>query len=259
LFVCGRNEAHVSQADSTVARVTTGGSSSLVSSATVAAPDAAQSDDALVARVRQHDERAFEMLMRRYNRRLFRIARSILRNEDAAEDAVQEAYIRAYGSLDRYEPTGRFGAWIARVVINEALMLRRGARADTLSLDALDELAWAHSASLSRGPANLDPLDNVQARQLLELAIDALPEAFRTVFVLRVVEQLSVTETADYLALNESTVKTRMHRAQRALHLHLSRRLRRERLSVFEFGGTRCDRIVSRVLTRCRMRLCHPP
>jgi RNA polymerase sigma-70 factor, ECF subfamily len=216
------------------------------------------SDDVLVERIRQHDEQAFAALMRRYNRRLFRIARSILRNDDTAQDAVQEAYIRAYSNLDRYEPTGRFGAWIARIVVNEALMLRRAAPAETLSLDSLDEAAW-HAVSLDRGSSASNPVDNVQARQLLELAIDALPEAFRTVFVLRVVEQLSVTETADCLSLNESTVKTRMHRAQRALHRHLSRRLRRERLSIFEFGGVRCDRIVCSVLARCRMKGSHPP
>ena len=225
----------------------------------VAGNDAMLTDDTLVARVRRADERAFEVLIRRYNRRLFRIARSILRNDDAAEDAVQQGYIRAYANLHRYEPSGRFGAWLAKLVVNEALMLKRGARADTLSLDTLDEVAWSHASSLRRSIGDADPLDNVQARQLLELAIDALPEVFRTVFVLRIVEQLSVAETAEYLDINEATVKTRMHRAQRALHTQLSRRLRSERLSIFEFGGERCDRIVRGVLERCATLACHPP
>jgi RNA polymerase sigma-70 factor (ECF subfamily) len=217
--------------------------------------DAYQSltDDELVERVRCTDDLAFEVLMRRYNRRLFRIARSIVRRDDMAEDAVQEAYIRAFTHLDRYVPTGRFGAWLSKLAVNEALMLKRGAR--TRSLDQA-ELPPAEVSPPAMSAS--DPLENVQARQLLELAIDALPEVFRTVFMLRVVEQLSIAEVADCLSLNESTVKTRMHRAQRALHAHLTDRLHRERLSVFEFDGERCDRIVASVLARC-MPLTHPP
>jgi RNA polymerase sigma-70 factor, ECF subfamily len=217
------------------------------------------SDDLLVARVRQSDEHAFEALMRRYNRRLFRVARSILRHDDLAQDAMQEAYIRAFTNLNRYEPAGRFGSWLCRITVNEALTLRRGRRSDTLSLDVLDEGSWIHAASLTERRLDTDPSEQLQARQLLELAIDALPETFRTVFVLRVVEQLSIAETADYLSLNETTVKTRLHRAQRALHAHLSRRLRREHLSIFEFGGERCDRIVRTVLRRCARLALHPP
>jgi RNA polymerase sigma-70 factor, ECF subfamily len=209
------------------------------------------SDDELVELVRRSDASAFEILMRRYNRRLFRIARSILRNDDMAEDAVQEAYIKAFTHLDRYVPAGRFGSWLGKVAVNEALMLKRGARtrADALPLDSLSERELAHSDWFVLRAA--DPIDNIQARQLLELAIDALPETFRTVFMLRVVEQLSISEVAECLSLNESTVKTRMHRAQRALHGHLAQLLDRERLSVFEFEGARCDRIVSLVLARC--------
>jgi RNA polymerase sigma-70 factor (ECF subfamily) len=209
------------------------------------------SDDQLVERVRRNDDLAFEVLMRRYNRRLFRIARSIVRRDDMAEDVVQEAYIRAFMNLDRYVPGGRFGGWLSKLAVNEALMLKRGAgtRADAVPLESVDE---------PRVTADSDPLEDVQARQLLELAIDALPEVFRTVFMLRVVEQLSIAEVAECLSLNESTVKTRMHRAQRALHAHLSDRLHRERLSVFEFDGARCDRIVHTILARC-MPVTHPP
>jgi RNA polymerase sigma-70 factor (ECF subfamily) len=216
------------------------------------------SDDELVDRVRRSDALAFEALMRRYNRRLFRIARSVLRNDAMAEDAVQEAYIKAFTQLDRYEPSGRFGPWLGKVTVNEALMLKRGARTriDALSLDSVGEAELRRADSMWRSPA-ADPVDSIQARQLLELAIDALPDAFRTVFMLRVVEQLSISEVAEYLSLNESTVKTRLHRAQRALHSHLAERLDRERLSVFEFDGARCDRIVDAVLIRCFPS--HPP
>jgi RNA polymerase sigma-70 factor (ECF subfamily) len=217
------------------------------------------SDDDLIARARRHDEQAFEVLMRRYNRRLFRIARSILRSDEMAEDAVQETYIQVFTKLDRYQAMGRFGSWISKVAVNEALMLKRGARADTLSLDALDERTWSHSESLTQDAPDADPLDSVHTRKLIELAVDALPEAFRTVFVLRVVENMSISETAECLSLNESTVKTRLHRACRALHAQLSRRLRRERLNIFEFDGVRCDRIVCAVLTRYFSSATHPP
>ena len=209
-------------------------------------------DHALVVLVLQNEERAFETLMRRYNRRLFRVARSVLRDESAAEDAVQEAYIRAFTHLDRYQPTGSFGAWLTRIALNEALMLRRRTRTDTVSLEDIDESVLV-ARGVSLEPAvPTDGIDSAHARRLLEQAIDALPETFRTVFVLRVVEQLSINETAACLDLNSATVKTRLHRAQRRLRTDLSRRLHREQLNVFQFDGARCDRIVAAVLTRAR-------
>lgn len=203
----------------------------------------------LVERARGHDARACEALMRRYNRRLFRIARSILRDAAAAEDAVQEAHLRAFGNLDRYEPTGKFGAWLARLAFNEALMIRRRARPDMLSPDQLDQSVLQHAATVLSAQSGDQP-DATQIRQLLEQAVDALPEVFRTVFVLRVVEQLSGVETAACLGLNETTVRTRLFRAQQRLRADVSRRVRDERADVFEFDQARCDRIVSRVLER---------
>ena len=216
-------------------------------------PFADLTDHALVELAQRHEERAFEALMRRYNRRLFRVARSVLRDESAAEDAVQEAYISAFTHLDRYQPTGKFGAWLTRIALNEALMLRRRIRTDTVSLDAMDEATLCGARSSATDPtSSTDGADALNARQLLEQAIDALPAAFRTVFVLRMVEQLSISETAACLSLNTSTVKTRLFRAQRRLRAELSRRLKREQLSVFEFDGQRCDRIVAVVFARLR-------
>jgi len=213
-----------------------------VKRATEAAPALGDLPDLLlVERARGKDTRAFEALMRRYNRRLFRIARSILRDNDAADDAVQEAHIRAFTNLDRYEPTGKFGAWLARLAFNEALMIRRRNRTDTVPLDQAEFAATATDA---------EQLDAVQTRQLLEQAVDSLPEVFRTVFVLRVVEQLSGVETAACLGINETTVRTRLFRAQQRLRTDLARRLRAERANVFEFDNDRCDRIVARVLER---------
>ncbi len=203
----------------------------------------------LVERARGRDARACEALMRRYNRRLFRIARSILRDAGAAEDAVQEAHLRAFGNLDRYEPTGKFGAWLARLAFNEALMIRRRVRPDMLAPDQLDPSVLQHAAAVLSAPSGEQP-DATQIRLLLEQAVDALPEVFRTVFVLRVVEQLSGVETAACLGLNETTVRTRLFRAQQRLRADVARRVRDERADVFEFDQARCDRIVSRVLER---------
>jgi RNA polymerase sigma-70 factor (ECF subfamily) len=175
----------------------------------------------------------------------------VLGNESAAEDAVQEAYIRAFTNLDRYQPTGAFGAWLTRIAINEALMLRRRIRRDTISLDDLDESALGRvQLSMVDLQAQADSMESISARELLEQAVEALPIPFRTVFILRVVEQMSIDETATCLGINESTVKTRLHRAHRMLRARLARRLRRERLNIFEFAGSRCDRIVERVLLR---------
>jgi RNA polymerase sigma-70 factor, ECF subfamily len=205
----------------------------------------------LIDAARRHEARAFEALMRRYNRRLFRVARSILGDSAAAEDAVQEAYISAFRHLDQYQPVGSFGAWLTRIAINEALMLRRRARRAMLSLEDLDDdLMDNERRSLAEWLATPDSSNAASARQLLEQAIDALPPAFRIVFVLREIEQLSVAETAACLDINRATVKTRLHRAQARLRADISRRLGCERLTLFDFGGDSCDRIVAAVLAR---------
>ena len=198
------------------------------------------------------DARAFEALMRRHNRRLFRAARSILRDADAAEDAVQETYIRAFTHLSSYAPTGSFAAWLTRIAINEALMLRRRLKRPTLSLDEIDVGRGIRCSVLAPdarvcyvrqlGTSEHSPASRTGARP---------PAAdFRIVFVLREVEQLSIAETADCLGLNAATVKTRLHRARARLRAVLTRRLRREQLHLFDFGGERCDRIVAAVHAR---------
>ena len=193
----------------------------------------------LVERTRGRDTRAFETLMRRYNRRLYRIARSILSNNDMAEEAVRAAYIRAFANLDRYEPAGKFGAWLARLAFNEALTLRRhasGAAPATVPAPTAEPAPAADEASASK--------------QQLEDAIDALPEVFRTVLVLRVVEDLSGVEVAVCLGLNETTVRTRLYRAQQRLKVDVARRLRAEPFNIFELSQERCDRIVAQVFSK---------
>jgi len=193
----------------------------------------------LVERTRGRDTRAFETLMRRYNRRLYRIARSVLSNEDTAEEAVRVAYWRAFANLDRYEPAGKFGAWLARLAFNEALGLRRHSPAATPP---------ASGQRTSAAPADSD--GSAAGRQQLEDAIDTLPEVFRTVLVLRIVEDLSGVEVAVCLGLNETTVRTRLYRAQQRLKVDVARRLRAEPFNIFELTPERCDRIVTQVFAK---------
>jgi RNA polymerase sigma-70 factor (ECF subfamily) len=208
-------------------------------------------DERLVELACEHDLAAFEALMRRHNRRLFRVTRCILGDASAAEDAVQETYLRCFTRLASYKPTGRFSSWLTRVALNEALMMRRRNRTDTVSLDDLgDEAVMPAEPTTSEPPTAEQFVEAAHARALLEHAIDALPENFRMVFVLRVVEGLDVRETSECLELNQSTVRTRLFRAQRQLRTDLSRRLQGESSEIFDFGAERCDRVVERVLER---------
>jgi RNA polymerase sigma-70 factor (ECF subfamily) len=196
----------------------------------------------LVERTRGRDTRAFETLMRRYNRRLYRIARSILSNDDMAEEAVRAAFIRAFANLDRYEPAGKFGAWLARLAFNEALTLRRHS-------PVASPLLGAAPLAVDAAPT-AEGADTTSSRQQLEDAIDALPEVFRTVLVLRIVEDLSGVEVAVCLGLNETTVRTRLYRAQQRLQFDVASRLRAEPSNIFALSTERSDRIVTQVFSK---------
>jgi RNA polymerase sigma-70 factor, ECF subfamily len=198
----------------------------------------------LVERARGKEIRAFETLMRRYNQRLFRIARSIVPDADIAETVVQEAYLLAFSDIERYEPTGKFGAWLARLAFNQALALRRTARPGAAA-PAETAPGPTDSGSSATGNHETPP-----SRQTLEAAIDALPEVFRTVFVLRAIEGISGIETAACLGINETTVRTRLYRAQRRLRIDWSQHAPAERAELFELTGSRGDHIVGRVLPR---------
>ena len=201
----------------------------------------------LVERARGKEVRAFETLMRRYNQRLFRIARSIVPDDEIAETVVQEAYLLAFSDIERYEPTGKFGAWLARLAFNQALALRRTVR--PVAMAAASEPAAAHFESGTSSQAD-SHTDAPPSRQMLEQAIDALPEVFRTVFVLRAIEGISGIETAACLGINETTVRTRLYRAQRRLKIDWSQHAPAERSELFELTADRGDHIVGRVLGR---------
>ena len=210
------------------------------------------SDLLLVSKAQRGDARAFEALMRRYARRMFRVARGVLRQGRAAEDAVQDGCLSAFTHLGQYQPTGKFGAWLARIALNEALMIRRRTQEGVVSLHEMGERP-AERPALGADPAAAYDYDEaLQARQQLEAAIDGLPEGFRLVFILRRVEQMSAAEVAASLGINEVTVRTRLHRAQRLLRTELSRLMQVEQPNLYDFGATRCDCVVDAVLARLR-------
>ncbi len=212
-------------------------------------------DSALAARAAGGDEAAFELIMRRHNRLLFRTARSILKNDEEAQDALQEAYLRAWRALGGFRADARLSTWLARIVINEALGRLRRREVPVIPLDAAmacDEpgmQGWLRD-EVERQPDRLAMRDEI--RRLMEARIDRLPEVFRSVFVLRGVEELSVEEVAQALGIPEATVRTRFFRARGLLREGLSRDVDMAIADAFSFDGERCDRIVTTVLARLR-------
>lgn len=207
----------------------------------------------LVARARTRDRAAVKEIIQQHNQRLYRIARSILRDDGEAEDVVQEAYVRAFGSLDAFRGEARLGTWLSRIVINEALgRLRR--RRPTVELDSMAvPPPEAHVIPFPNARPQLDPETNMAQREirvLLERAIDELPEAFRTVLVARLIEGMSVEETAELFGLVPETVKTRLHRARKLLKDEMTRHLGPVLGDSFPFGGRRCERLTGNVLAR---------
>jgi len=208
-----------------------------------------KTDEAVINLICLGETKLYSVIMRRYNQRLFRTARSILKNDDDAQDAVQEAYISAFFKLDSYESTGKFAAWLTRITVNEALMIKRK------PVNKIFEKSFNETVITARGnPA--DTLANKELAGLIEVAIDALPDNFRIVFVLRAVQQLSVRETALSLDIKEATVKTRFLRAREQMQLFLNKHIQDVGLHAFEFAGQRCDNIVMNVFKRLDSEIC---
>lgn len=210
-------------------------------------------DMELARRVVAGEHAAFEAIMRRHNRALFRTARAILREDAEAEDALQEAYLRAYRTMGSYRGEARLSTWLARVVANEALMrLRKQARRSSiLPLQpgvAVDEINQITEGSMEKEPES--SARRAEMRKLLEERIDALPGAYRAVFMLRAVEEYSVEETATILAIPEATVRSRFFRARSLLREGLASEADMACGEAFGFAGERCDRVVARVMQR---------
>lgn len=212
-------------------------------------------DADIVRRIAAGDTGAFELLMRRYNRPLYRAARSIVKDDAEAEDVVQEAYLLAYRNIKSFRGDARLSTWLTRIVINEAIARSRKAsrRAEVIRLDGdvqsgRDSGEDAMSDSSAQQPERAAMRE--EARRLLEKNIDLLPDAFRSVFVLRALEEMSVEETAACLGIPEATVRTRFFRARGLLREALSREIDMAYEDAFSFDGARCDRIVAGVLER---------
>jgi RNA polymerase sigma-70 factor (ECF subfamily) len=209
---------------------------------------------ALIARALSHDAIALAEIMRRNNRRLFRAAWGILRDEQEAEDAVQDCYLKAFSALSDFRGEAALSTWLTRIAINEALMRRRRTQAKAASIgniipfrpEGTPDMEAAEDPALSPESAAV----RAQLRPYLEEAVGGLPEDQRAVFVLRALEELSVEETAQILDLNPQTVRTRFLRARRKLQERLQRELKLTFDEMLPFAGARCDRLVERVLTR---------
>ena len=198
---------------------------------------------------------AFAFLMRRYNQVLFRTARSILKDDAEAEDAVQEAYLLAYGAMGKFRGDAKLSTWLVRITVNESIgrLRKRNRTAEVIRLDGEAEPA-GETAEVNMKESTTERPEpaaiRAQARRLLEAKIDELPDAFRTVFVLRAVEEFTVEEVAAALAIPEATVRTRFFRARSLLREALAREIDLGFEDAFAFAGARCDRIVAGVLAR---------
>jgi RNA polymerase sigma-70 factor (ECF subfamily) len=196
------------------------------------------------------DRDQFTALMRQYNRRLYRLARTVLRDAAEAEDALQDAYVSAYHSIQQFRGEASLSTWLSRFVLNECLgRLRRSKRrSNVMTLVSPNDEMTDVPEDDCRRPDWI--LARTQMRRLIEQKIDQLPEAFRLAFVLRSVEELSVEETAAVLGIPEATVRTRYFRAKGLLREALAQEIDLAERDLFEFGGDRCDRIVGCVLER---------
>lgn len=207
----------------------------------------------LIARSVAGDARAFEAIMRRHNRLLFRTARSIVKNDAEAEDVVQDAYLRAWQALAGFRADAKLSTWLVRIVANEALGRLRRKSVDIIPLEAVMNTSDPYlQASLVAETADSPEhqTERTLLRAILESRIDMLPDSFRTVFMLRAVEEMEVPEVAQALGIPEATVRTRYFRARGLLREGLASAVDETLLDAFAFDGARCDRIVAVVLER---------
>jgi RNA polymerase sigma-70 factor (ECF subfamily) len=210
-------------------------------------------DSELVRRAMARDEAAVRAIIQANNRRLYRLARGILRNDGEAEDVVQETYVRAFTHLEHFRGDSSLATWLSRIAMNEALGRLRRQRPnvdiDNMASGALEAqiIQFPHSAAVE------DPEKSMAQREIqhvVEHAIDELPEAFRIVFITRVIEGMNVEETAEILALKPETVKTRLHRARAMLRDNVEKKIGPVVMEAFPFAGKRCERLTEAVLKR---------
>jgi RNA polymerase sigma-70 factor (ECF subfamily) len=221
----------------------------------VSMPSDTSTDKELVSLALAGNDAAFALIMRRYNRLLFRSARSILKNDDDTQDAVQEAYLGAWRALGSFRSDAKLSTWLVRIAVNEALgrLRRQGQGARVIPLTASTDLNDESPEMQMQANPDEQPEQwamRAQVRQQIEARIDQLPDQYRTVFMLRGVEELNVEEVATALGIPEATVRSRFFRARSLLREGLSRDIDMAVGTAFSFAGARCDRIVEGVLAR---------
>lgn len=208
-------------------------------------------DEELVRWVLAGENTCFEVLMRRYNRRVYRAARAILRDDAEAEEVAQDGWVRAYQHLGQFEGRALFSTWLTRIVVHEALARARR-RARNEEIDGMDDARKNSLDALTSTATPEDHASSSEVRELLESSIDALPDNYRHVFVLRDVEEMSTQEAAECLGISEDNVKMRLHRARAQLRRELYARAGATSSSAFQFMGDRCNRMVAAVMARVR-------
>jgi RNA polymerase sigma-70 factor (ECF subfamily) len=220
-----------------------------------AAPFSALPDADIVRRVRAGDAGLFEILMRRHNQRIYRAARAVVRDEDVAEDVMQQAYVNAYTHLHQFQERSQFSTWLTRIALNEAFARRRRAQAESSTRAPSDLDARSGERMETMVSTQPSPEREAYARELhhvLEQAVDSMPETYRTVFMLRDIEGLSTSETGEGLGLGDEAVKTRLHRARAMIRRAVTDRIGEVAAGAFEFQAPRCDRVVAFVLERIK-------
>ena len=222
----------------------------MVSTAEAATSQEPLSDEEVVVRVLAGETGMFEVVMRRHNQRLYSVARAILRNDGEAEDVMQDAYVRAYEHLNQFAGRAKFSTWLTRIAVHEALARqRRGNRYQELEpMSEREGDPMDRFASLTPNPEQ--QASNSEIRRLLEEAVDNLPDSYRTVFMLRDIEEMSTTDAADVLEITEENVKVRLHRARALLRKSLYARAGMQKDEAFNFHAIRCDRVVKNVFER---------
>ena len=205
-------------------------------------------DAEIVDRVRAGETSLFEMLMRRHNQRVYRVARAVVRDETDAEDVMQQAYINAFTHLNQFQDRSQFSTWLTRITVHEALARRRKRRPEETPEDVMETLTSTEPDPERQAYAG-------ELRSLLEAAVDSLPETYRLVFMLRDIEGLSTSETAAGLELGDEAVKTRLHRARAMVRSTIAERVGASTAEAFAFHAPRCDRVVAAVMTEIAQRI----
>src|SRR5262245_15314707 len=206
--------------------------------------EAGISDEEIVSRVRGGDTYLFEIIMRRYNQRLFRVIRAILRDDSETEEVMQEAYVRAFEHLEQFEGRSKFSTWLTKIAVYEAYARTRSRERLSESETYWEDLI----AAADRSPE--ERTFDSEMRTLLETAVDSLPDDYRAVFMLRDIEGMSTAETAESLNITEENVKVRLFRARAAIRRELLERAGTASTQAFQFLGARCDRLVQQVMHR---------